>query len=431
MKKKIVVEGNRAKGSGTLVLRGNIWHARWMVNGQIYTRSTKCTDKDDAEKKLAEFVKPFQEETTLEIIENLAAKVRVQEKRIAEAKKEVKTKEQEKIRIDCLLDVYMSDVSTGNIALNTQRGYTAKIRKFQKFVNKKYVYEVTQEDATKFLEFLKTEVAEILFNCALVFLRTSFGMAMKKDHRIKTNVWEGFSKLKVDKSHSRRALTNEEIDKLVEIAKTTTKFRCNDCIALLFQVGIYTGLRKSDCCSLKWSEVDFDANMIRKLPKKTKRTGKLARVPIHPKLKEILLSLKREGEYVNPHAYRMYGTDELDGYIKTVFDEAGITTSAKDENGKLKFITGFHALRTSFVSNCARDGIPLNVIQTMVAHSRIDMTMDYTRTNEDDLRLPDFDEVKVSLKKSTYELLKSKVGENQTIDDFIMSLLKDEHHGNQ
>ena len=293
------------------------------------------------------------------------------------------------------------------------------------------MYEVTQEDATKFLEFLKTEVAEIPFNCALVFLRTSFGMAMKKDHRIKTNVWEGFSKLKVDKSHSRRALTNEEIDKLVEIAKTTTKFRCNDCIALLFQVGIYTGLRKSDCCSLKWSEVDFDANMIRKLPKKTKRTGKLARVPIHPKLKEILLSLKREGEYVNPHAYRMYGTDELDGYIKTVFDEAGITTSAKDENGKLKFITGFHALRTSFVSNCARDGIPLNVIQTMVAHSRIDMTMDYTRTNEDDLRLPDFDEVKVSLKKSTYELLKSKVGENQTIDDFIMSLLKDEHHGNQ
>ena len=163
----------------------------------------------------------------------------------------------------------------------------------------------------------------------------------------------------------------------------------------------------------------------------TPRTGKLARVPIHPKLKEILLSLKREGEYVNPHAYRMYGTDELDGYIKTVFDEAGITTSAKDENGKLKFITGFHALRTSFVSNCARDGIPLNVIQTMVAHSRIDMTMDYTRTNEDDLRLPDFDEVKVSLKKSTYELLKSKLTDGQSFDDYIVKLIAQQPQSNQ
>lgn len=58
MKTKSTTSSNRI---GTLEKGENgYYYARWMVNGHRYAKSTGTTNKAEAEKKLAELVKPFQ-----------------------------------------------------------------------------------------------------------------------------------------------------------------------------------------------------------------------------------------------------------------------------------------------------------------------------------------------------------------------------------
>lgn len=55
------INTNSSNRSGTLEKRKNgYYYARWVVDGHRYTKSTGTTNKAEAEKKLAELVKPFQ-----------------------------------------------------------------------------------------------------------------------------------------------------------------------------------------------------------------------------------------------------------------------------------------------------------------------------------------------------------------------------------
>ena len=72
----------RGHGTGTLIKQPTgLFLAKWTFAGKTYVRSTKTHDKDEAEKKLDEFVKPFLEQDQIAVLENLQAKVRTLEKR--------------------------------------------------------------------------------------------------------------------------------------------------------------------------------------------------------------------------------------------------------------------------------------------------------------------------------------------------------------
>ena len=58
----------------------------------------------------------------------------------------------------------------------------------------------------------------------------------------------------------------------------------------VFLVFAYSGLRKSDCLSFKWSDVDFKSGFIKR---RQKKTGKIARIPLHEKLLDGLSMVTR------------------------------------------------------------------------------------------------------------------------------------------
>lgn len=61
----------RGKGQGTLERKPNgIYLARWIVNGKKYSRSTGTTDKDEAERILADLVRSFQSKSRIKRLEN-------------------------------------------------------------------------------------------------------------------------------------------------------------------------------------------------------------------------------------------------------------------------------------------------------------------------------------------------------------------------
>jgi len=406
----------RAHGTGTLIKRGKFYMAKWMVKGKVYTRSTKCTNERDAKKKLEEFTKPFRENTDIEVIENLAAKVRVIDKDVKDAKNE----KAPPLKTIFLIDNFKNDLSTGRIRAGTEENYEAIVTQFFKFTKREFVYEVTKDDVAKFLQHLKNKVGVGRYNYCISTMHRMFELAKKSDFRIRSNPWDGFSKLKEDKSRRRRELTDEEVKKLIDAA-----YEINAELGLMFEIAIYTGLRKSDCKALKWSSIDMKRKLIVVLPIKTSKTGKEARVPIHPKLEEKFKSLKHdESGFVMPNIAKK-SRSALIKCIRKVFKKANVVICEKDNDGKSHILTGFHAFRHYFISNCVKNGIPISVVQQMVAHSSADMSLAYTHTSDADLRLPDYDgeNEQITLKKTTVAALNKAKGIME-LDDFIMSLLK-------
>lgn len=405
----------RSKGEGTLIKRGKYWTARWVSNGEVHVRSTKCTSKRKALKKLEEFTKPFREKSDIAVLENIAAKVRVMKTEQAE--------EQGKpLMLKFLVDTYTSDVSSSPLTAGTESGYNSKVSQFEEFVKKTYVYEVTREDVEKFLQHKKKKAGVGTYNQYIAVLKKLFRVAMKHDKRIKVNVWDSFTKLKDSKGEKRRELTADEVKKLCEAADKHEGF--NGELGTLFLVGVYTGLRVSDCTVLKWCDIDMERKMIVVLPIKTSKNGRKAHIPLHPKLYERFKKLDQSTTHVMPTLAHsnlravMYN-------INTIFKSVGIDTSVKDKEGKTHIKTGFHAFRHYFISNCVKNGIPVSVVQQMVAHSSADMSLAYTHTFDSDLRLPDYDgeTERVTLKKTTVEALKKACGVHD-LDDFIMHMLE-------
>jgi integrase len=88
-----------------------------------------------------------------------------------------------------------------------------------------------------------------------------------------------------------------------------------------------TGMRRGDCCTLRWSNVDLDAGFI---TVKTSKTRETVEFPILPLLRDTLIALRPTGPvdpeaYVFPEAARLYraGPDALDRRLKTVLAQAG------------------------------------------------------------------------------------------------------------
>lgn len=406
----------RAHGSGSLVKRGKYFTAKWMVKGKLYTRSTHCSTKRDAMMKLEEFTKPFRENNSLEVIENLAAKVRVAEAGL----KQMNNKKVKPIKIKFLVDVYKADIDSGIIKWTTEKSYESVVNVFEKFVKKTYAYEVTRDDVEKFLTDLKNRASVSRYNMSLNALRTFFDKAMKKDYRIRSNPFANFKHMKGDKVRSRRELTDDEVKALCKAANDIDPE-----MALFFEIGIYTGLRRSDCLKLKWSSIDFKTKFIVVTPAKTARTGMQAKIPLHPKLMAKLETLQHnDSGYILPKLNE-FGKTKINNLISEVFKNAGVDTHYKDEKGKLKITTGFHALRHYFISQCVRNGIPVSAVQRMVAHSSADMSLAYTHVFDSDLRLPDYDGEyeQVMLKKTTVAALNKAKG-ILDFDEFIMKMIE-------
>lgn len=409
---------NRKKGSGTLQLRGREYLAIWVVNGKRYTRSTGTGDREDAEKKLAEFTKPFQEKTELEIIENLQAKIRVKETQI----KDTRSRELPPLKLKFMVDKYKDDLSTGKITDSTESAYQKLLNVFIRETELEFAYEVDEEVAKKFLETVKKRSKISTYNSYVGVMKMLFNIAMKVDYRVRHNPFDSFKKLKVAKSQ-RRELTFEEVNKLFESAA-----KIGEDFVDLCKISAYVGMRKSDACTFSWDEVDWKNNLIRYLPEKTKTNGQYAVVPIHPEVKKILekrKALNEDEHYILPKLIEKFKTQGINYYLSRIFDDAKVDRHHLEKDGTKKVDTAFHAFRVFFASCCARSGIPVNQIMKMLAHTKAEMSLHYVLTQDADLKLPDFDDskTKVILKKETYELIEKARGV-MDIDDFITCLIR-------
>ncbi len=365
----------REKGTGSLQLeKSGRWTMRVGIKGKRYSRSTRTTDREKAEKFLERFLSPL----------GLGSR-----------------------RLP-LADVWLEYVKSPDrrdLAPSTLNAKRLVWMDFARWMEHHHLEignlaEVTHEAIAEYLACIRAEVCASTYNARICVLREIFHVLAAKAGLI-DDPWEGV-RLHADDCHSRRELTLDEIERLMKAAtKAGAEWK------RLFTIGIYTGLRLGDCCCLAWNSVNLERGVIQLIPTKTRKHahGQPVTIPIHPSLAEELAMAKEEfsdrinrienggergmGIFVNPTLADYYKNSKwrISHGLELIFKAAHIETSVKIEGRRTRTPEAtFHSLRHTFVSLAANAGVPLPVVQSIVGHSSTAMTRHYYHENEDVLR---------------------------------------------
>lgn len=371
---------------GTIELHGRTFRARWMVDGKYYTRSTGTADRDEAEKKLAEFIEPFKlqdEKDTLAILSKKIEGVNAELREIEETKPA--------LALAHGFNAYRNAANrpdSGARTLADYEGYYCGLVSWMK-ANRPDCVEMrklTKADAEAFAADFKRNHSAGTFNKRITFYACMWRtLADNADARLVCNPWEKITKLRGGDTFTRRELTIDELRRVCDGAEGEMR--------LLFAVGIYTGLRLGDCALLEWGSVDLTRRMITVIPRKTARHahGKPVIIPIHGTLAAMLAETptnKRTG-YVMPETADAYRREPsiLTNRIQAHFRACGIVTQTSQGKGrKAQTAVGFHSLRHTFVSLAANAGVPMAHVQSIVGHSSPAMTRHYFHVSENALQ---------------------------------------------
>ena len=382
----------RDKGMGSLQLeKSGRWTMRVGIKGKRYSRSTRTTDREKAEKFLERFLSPL----------GLGSH-----------------------RLP-LADAWLEYVKSPNrrelapTTLNSKRLVWMDFARWMEHHHLEIgnLAEVTREAIAEYLACIRADICASTYNGRICVLREIFHVLADKAGLV-DDPWDGV-RLHADDCHSRRELTLDELERLLKAAtKAGNEWR------RLFVVGIYTGLRLGDCCCLRWDSVNLERGVIQLIPTKTRKHahGQPITIPIHPRLRaELSIPVEesistrstcstRLPSFVNPTLADFYKNSKwrVSRGLELIFKSAHIETSIRIEGRRTRTPEAtFHSLRHTFVSLAANAGVPLPVVASIVGHSSTAMTRHYYHENEEMLRqavaaIPSLDDLKSGKPSNSY-----------------------------
>ena len=138
----------------------------------------------------------------------------------------------------------------------------------------------------------------------------------------------------------------------------------------LVEVGLLTGLRASNLIGLRWRDVDLEAGVYT-IPES--KSGDALRLPMHPRVRDILAGLPRNGVYVFAEADGEPPWDFTHTFAAAV-KRAGIHD------------LHLHDLRHTFASRLAMAGVDPLTIQQLGGWKTLQMIQRYAHLSPDHKR---------------------------------------------
>jgi integrase/recombinase XerD len=172
----------------------------------------------------------------------------------------------------------------------------------------------------------------------------------------------------VDRRHDRRALTDDEVTRLLTTTRAGGRvlgMSASD-RHMLYVFALSTGLRASELSSLKRESVAVDSNpptvRVKAGYSKRRRLDVLPLPSIVVATAKGWLQSKKAGESLWPGAW---AKNRLGGkMLQSDLKQAGIPY--RDSDG---LFADFHSLRHTYITNLARQGVPLTTAQKLARHS--------------------------------------------------------------
>ena len=365
------MSARRENGFGTLLSKGEgkPWLARWVYKGQVHYKSTGETDKKKAYKVLERLTRPYREEREVDVLRALHNRILSLEE----------TRTREKLEVAELWNVFEETLKNSDVKSSTKSLYKSQIETMAKWMKTKvkFAEDINAELCAGFLE--QVNACPMSWNLQLSLFKRVWKELGSK-FNLKAGIWDGFAKKRVPKKSPRRALTNEEVQQLLMKAETSD-------MRTLIALGLYTGLRISDCANMKWESVDFKNAMLHVVPIKTEKfNDEPIDIPMHPALMNVLKKIERRGEFVSEENARTWKKGKLSGNVVKLLKSCGITTSVEDEKGRMRSKASFHSLRHTFISMAINSGMSPMLVQKIVGHSSLKMTDHYFHESMDKMK---------------------------------------------
>lgn len=163
-----------------------------------------------------------------------------------------------------------------------------------------------------------------------------------------------------------RFLTNEQLAALLNTLETWP----DKMTAGFIKFALLTGVRRGSLFPLKWSDIDFDRDMVTLMISHRRKGIETVSKTVCPEAMDVLKSLPRTSAYVFPGRSNGERTD-FKGPWRRVRKAAGLPDT-----------TRFHDLRHTFGSYHAMNGTDLQIIQQLMNHRDYRTTLKYAHLSE-------------------------------------------------
>ncbi len=381
----------RTKGQGYLFKKGKYWYLRLDIKGKRKTISMRTANKNEAEK----LSKTYLPVITAETREELAAHVAIAKK----LKNENKS-----LPVSEAWDRLINHPAKPEWSKSTLAGYRKAWELFSKSINVEFIGEVNTEHANNFAQQLWSNKASAsTYNHYIGHLKLIFRLLLVPAG-LENNPFDGIPRKKKETAKHQR-LSDEQFKSIIAILDNPHKYKCYitniDEVKTLIILGAFTGLRLKDCVLMKMKSINYDNLSIRV---KTHKNEANVLLPISPALQKQLEPYRgQKDEYLLPTLAARYINERgsVSTSVARVFKAAGLETiSVSDPDKRQRQRNsnkyGFHSLRHTFISWCARAGVPLSIVQSIVGHFSQEMTQYYIQITDEERRqilnaLPDIE----------------------------------------
>ncbi len=173
---------------------------------------------------------------------------------------------------------------------------------------------------------------------------------------------------KIPKSHP-NVLTKEEVKSLIDTAP-------RDKTRLIIELIYSSGLRVSECVSLKINDLDLGNKLIRvKSGKGNKDRVTILSSTVVAELKRYILTLEKDEIHLFPN---FKGSTLSVRNIQKLIQKAAVKAGIKKKVSP-------HTLRHSFATHLLESGTDIRIIQELLGHSQLSTTQIYTHVSKEQL----------------------------------------------
>jgi len=164
-----------------------------------------------------------------------------------------------------------------------------------------------------------------------------------------------------------RYLSKEEMRRLIDA--------CPPHLKPIVILALNTGMRRKEILSLRWDQVNFKTGYI--YLEKTK-TGEKRQIPMNQTTYRLMFHLKMKNQLKSPYVF--FQKDKMERYVPYKEVKRSFSSACK-KAGINDF--RFHDLRHTFASQLVMAGASLKVVQELLGHKDITMTLRYAHLSPD------------------------------------------------